>query len=1011
VIVNIANLTLIAVLFCTSGYAQLSGSAYRALGQPDLRQNGLNRLEGVELNQPGGVAVHQFGGELHVFVADTRNHRVMGWRNVRSYQTGDPPAVILGQPTARHSLALGIGAKGLNQPLGLAVDPNTGNLYVADSGNHRVVRFPYPFADPSRVEPDNVFGQVNFLVRTANPAGITRGSLNRPTAIAFDAAGHLWISDSGNHRVLRYNAGLLESLTPEADLVLGQSDFVSNRANRGLGVLSGSGLDNPTGLAFDAQNNLYVADTNNTRVLKFNAPVTLGASASIVFGQPNPTTRGVSALASSLTLGGPVGITVDPAGSLYVAVPNDNRVMVFDVNSVTGAAARDVLGQLDFSTTLANSSSHPLASSRSLSGAFDVKVDSEGNLYVVDAGNNRVIFFPRGSKTATRVWGQVDFSSNGPNQVKPSSINAPFKIAVDYSRLPYALYVSDTNNHRVLGWRDVTRFRTGDPADIVIGQPDFSTALPNIDSRSPQNPTRTTLAGPRGIAVDGAGNLYVSDSGNNRVLRFPRPIDQSGRLTPDLVIGQADFTTATSTAINALTLRAPAGIAVGPDGNLFVADSGNNRVLEFPAGASNRPAAIRVYGQPTLSSSAPLSPASAQTLLAPQGLYVDAASTLYVADTGNNRVLVYPNTKDAPTTGAAAFLVIGQDGFDSNVAAIAPNRLRAPFDVTVDDVGTIIVSDNGNNRVLAFTSLLFLPLTGGAATQVLGQRDLSSGAVNWNSPDGLATAEGLFSPVGLFADRRGTLYVGDAGNNRVVHFLKPAGVQHAAQTQAGVAVARGAMAVLNGSGLADIEQSTAETPLPAALGGREVVLNDEVQARLSSVGPKQISLQIPSLAPLGTVRLAVRAQDTGELIAGSIAAVTSVSPGLFTGVTGRAVLNEDGSQNSATSQALKGSLIRIFGTGQGPVSPPLADGEAAPADVNTVAVPTSDGNACLVRQPSLCVAFGTTFGEVQFSGLATGLVGIWEIRVRVPALSPSGTVAVRAVISGAPSNIISVFVR
>ena len=134
--------------------AQVSSTAYRALGQPDLRQNALNEAQGVELYGPGGIALDTRGGQTHIYIADTQNSRILAWADTASYQIGAAPALILGQPGPQYTNPLGIGAKGLTGPSGLAVDPTTGNLYVADTNDNRVVRFPAPFSNPTRVEPD-----------------------------------------------------------------------------------------------------------------------------------------------------------------------------------------------------------------------------------------------------------------------------------------------------------------------------------------------------------------------------------------------------------------------------------------------------------------------------------------------------------------------------------------------------------------------------------------------------------------------------------------------------------------------------------------------------------------------------------------------------------------------------------------------------------------------------------------------------------------------------------------
>jgi sugar lactone lactonase YvrE len=397
---------LIAIACSGSMYAQLSTSAYRVLGQPDLRQNGVNLVQGVELSRPSGVALDSRDGQTHIYISDTQNSRVLGWADTASYQIGDAPGVVLGQPGPQYSNLMGIGAKGFNGPLGLAVDPLSGNLYVADYNNNRVVRFLSPFANPTRIEPDAVYGQPNFNSRTAVAPSST--ALNHPFGIAFDSAGNLWVADSGNHRVVRFSAGVLNSQTPPAaDTVVGQKDFTSNSANAG-GQVSGSGLDTPTALAFDAQGNLYVSDGRNSRVLRFSGPLgpsSGNATANAVWGQSNFASRGTPLQPSSSTIAVPGGLAVDGAGNLYVAAPSDNRVLIFSTSTTLGGAAKTVMGQTDFATTTANSGAFPLASPSSLSGPADLKVDQNGNVFVVDTANNRVLEFPSSAKSSSRVWG------------------------------------------------------------------------------------------------------------------------------------------------------------------------------------------------------------------------------------------------------------------------------------------------------------------------------------------------------------------------------------------------------------------------------------------------------------------------------------------------------------------------------------------------------------------------------------------------------------------------------
>jgi len=990
--------------------ANLSLSAYRALGQPDLQQNAVNIVTASSLHAPEAVAIDSTG---HLYVADALNQRVLGWENVANFQDGAPATLVLGQQNFQQTVPDGIGPKGLNAPGGVAVNPVTGDVYVADVGNNRVVRFANPFASPSNVEADQVYGQPDFNHRGANTGGISNKTLNTPRAVAFDSAGNLWVSDSGNNRVLRFPAAVLNAANPAADLILGQANATAVSANRG-GAVSGSGFDLPWGLAFDANGGLYVADCLNARVLKFQAPVTSASTAAVVFGQAAFTTRGVPPTPTSSSMAGPTGVVVDAQGELFVAVPADNRILVFPPATVSGTAATRLFGQPGFNTNTINTGSFPEASATSLALIAGVAVDSLGDLLAADTGNNRVLFYPTPLTTATRVLGQTGLTSSGPNQIKPSSINSAYKIAIDYSQAPFALYVSDTNNNRVLIWKDSAHFHTGDPADLVIGQPSLYTAVANVDGGASQTASSTGLSAPEGIAVEPNGGLFVADSGNNRVLHYPRPVAQSGRITPDVVIGQPDFTSSAVSTASASSFNSPAGLAIGPNGDLFVADSGNNRVLEFSSGAGAGAIAIRVYGQTSFTASTLPTTVSAETLSAPQGLTIDKSYNLYVADFGANRVVVYPNTGGAPQSGLPAALVLGQADFGHSAAGYGATGLHSPVDVALDSGGNIFVSDLANNRVAVFPSLANLLLAPGPpydAYLAIGQQTVNGTTPDWDTPNGLATPEGLVAPVGLLVDRQDTLYVGDTGNSRVVQFLKSFTIENAATAQSSAPVGQGSWCMLVGTALATQNGKAKSGALPMSLADRALFVNDTLPVPVAMVSATQMQVVLPAKTPVGVERIAARTADTGELVAGGPLVVATYAPGFFTvnqQGTGQAMaLNQDGSTNSAQNPAALGSVVTLFGTGQGPVTSPVPDGQPAPnSPDNTVATPTSNGNACLASSSYVCVALGgsgggSTFADVQYSGLAPGQVGIWEVKFTIPSSGLLGnTIMVRAAIGG-----------
>jgi sugar lactone lactonase YvrE len=307
-----------------------------------------------------------------------------------------------------------------------------------------------------------------------------------------------------------------------------------------------------------------------------------------------------------------------------------------------------------------------------------------------------------------------------------------------------------------------TRTRTGFSAGRILSASEAA-ILPTLLSDSPtqyrftehrfrkaQTPTANSLFSPAGIAVDQrSGDLYVADSGNNRVLRYPKPVSQFGRVIAAVVLDQMDFTSATSAAVNASSLRTPSAVTLGPDGNIFVADSGNSRILEFPAQAATGSPAIRVYGQPNMFTATTPAQLSAQTLTGPQGVFVDPASNLYVADTGANRVVIFPNTQAAPLAGQAAAFVIGQNSFRTATGT----TMRTPADVFLDSAANTYVADFGNNRILSFPSIVFLAVAGGSPTSVIGQRDATSTIPNWNATGNGTTAEGISGPSGILNRR------------------------------------------------------------------------------------------------------------------------------------------------------------------------------------------------------------------------------------------------------------------
>ncbi len=239
-----------------------SESALLVLGQTDFTHNNASGAANGFAN-PFGVAVDPVTGK--VFVSDTSNHRVLRFTSFASLSNGAAAEAVLGQSsfvTQGANRGGSPAANTLNYPYDLAVD-SAGRLWVADSSNNRVLRFDSAASKANGAAADGVLGQPDFTSNAANQGGSTaQNSLNFPIGVAVSSSDHLWVSDSTNHRLLRFDSASTKANGANADGVLGQANFTSGNQNRGSGVNINT-LNRPVGLIVGTGGRLWVADTNN----------------------------------------------------------------------------------------------------------------------------------------------------------------------------------------------------------------------------------------------------------------------------------------------------------------------------------------------------------------------------------------------------------------------------------------------------------------------------------------------------------------------------------------------------------------------------------------------------------------------------------------------------------------------------------------------------------------------------------------------------------------------------
>lgn len=321
---------------------------------------------------------------------------------------------------------------------------------------------------------------------------------------AVSASGKLAVADSSSNRVLIWNTVPVASGTP-ADLVLGQANFTDTSANRG-GAVASNTLSFPRSVAWDGAN-LWVADQNNNRVLRYTNPISNGQAASLVVGQTNFTsgTGRSAATFGTQALNTPTQVRVKGT-KLFIVDKDDNRVLIYNtIPTASNPAASVVVGQ---STTTSITSG---TTSTTLSGPSGVDVTSTGRLVVADMNNNRVLIYASiptaNGEAATNVVGQANFTSSGTGTTA-TTLDTPQSVAASATGV---LAVSDTQNSRVLLWYE-TPTTDGSSAHAVIGQTNFTSSTASSNGAN-------VMSTQDGVTWSGS-DLLVSGSGMKRTMIF-----------------------------------------------------------------------------------------------------------------------------------------------------------------------------------------------------------------------------------------------------------------------------------------------------------------------------------------------------------------------------------------------------------------------------------------------------------------------------------------------------------
>ena len=402
-------------------------------------------------------------------------------------------------------------------PFGVAAD-SSGNIYIAEFGTNRIRRVDNASGKITTAVGDGILG---FAGDGGAPDKV---EMNGPTSVALDGSGNIYFVDSLNYRIRKLAGGTVTTV-----------------AGNGLLSRSGDGgpainaqLNAPAGVAVDSAGNLYIADTLNNMVRRVSPDGTITAFA----GTGTAGSSGDGSAATSAQLNAPQGLAVDTAGTLYIADTGNNRV-----RKVSGGTI----------STVASDLSLPMG----------VAVDTAGNVYVASFGSNRVSKVTNGAVSTLAGTGVAGYGGDG-GAAANAMLKNPRAVAVDAAG---NVYIGDTGNNRV-------RVVSGGTIRTYAGN-----GLGGYD-RDGVAATSTQVGNPVGLAVDGSGNLYITD-GSSRV----RKVLTNGLITTIAGNGALGYTGDGGPALNAM-MNGPSAVAVASNGNVYVAFTNNDAVrLLQPAAA------------------------------------------------------------------------------------------------------------------------------------------------------------------------------------------------------------------------------------------------------------------------------------------------------------------------------------------------------------------------------------------------------------------------------------------